>query len=73
MSKNHRSEALIVIVNSAGFNNLKERGLEEIWLVVSDAHKGLVKASEESFLHCSWHNVKCIFCVILRSSLIYCI
>jgi hypothetical protein len=55
MSKNHRSEALIVIVNSAVFHNLKEQGLEEICLVVSDAHKGrLVKASEESFLHFSW-------------------
>ena len=26
------------------FENLKERGLKNTWLVVSDAHKGLVKA-----------------------------
>ena len=26
------------------FENLKERGIKKVWLVVSDAHKGLVKA-----------------------------
>ena len=31
------------------FENLKERGLKNTWLVVSDAHKGLVKAIQKSF------------------------
>ena len=29
------------------FENLKSRGLKDVWLVVSDAHKGLIKAQEE--------------------------
>jgi transposase-like protein len=36
------------------FNNLKERGLEKVWLCVSDAHKGLRTAIRKTFLGCSW-------------------
>ena len=43
------------------FDQLKERGLEKVWLVVSDAHKGLVKAARESFLGCSWQRCKVHF------------
>jgi len=32
------------------FNKLKKRGLEDVWLVVSDAHKGLQVAIKKSFL-----------------------
>ena len=35
------------------FENLKKRDIEKVWLVVSDAHKGLVKAARESFVACS--------------------
>ena len=31
------------------FDNPKARGIKKVWLVVSDAHKGLVKAARESF------------------------
>jgi len=34
------------------FNNLKERGLEKVWLCVSDAHRGLRKALSKVFLGC---------------------
>ena len=43
------------------FENLKSRGLEKVWLVVSDAHKGLVKAVRESFVGCSWQRCKVHF------------
>nr|WP_320146771.1 IS256 family transposase [uncultured Anaeromusa sp.] len=43
------------------FDNLKERGIEKVWLVVSDAHKGLVKAVRESFVGCSWQRCKVHF------------
>lgn len=43
------------------FENLKARGLEKVWLVVSDAHKGLVKAARESFIGCSWQRCKVHF------------
>ena len=43
------------------FDQLKERGLEKVWLVVSDAHKGLVKAAREAFLGCSWQRCKVHF------------
>lgn len=43
------------------FENLKVRGLEKVWLVVSDAHKGLVKAVRESFVGCSWQRCKVHF------------
>ena len=40
------------------FGGLKARGLQDVWLVVSDAHKGLAKAIRESFLRCSWQRCK---------------
>lgn len=40
------------------FDGLKTRGLQDVWLVVSDAHKGLAKAIRESFLGCSWQRCK---------------
>lgn len=43
------------------FENLKERGLKDVWLVVSDAHKGLVKAIQASFIGCSWQRCKVHF------------
>ena len=43
------------------FDNLKARGLETVWLAVSDAHKGLVKAIRESFVGCSWQRCKVHF------------
>lgn len=43
------------------FEKLKSRGLEKVWLVVSDAHKGLVKAIQESFVGCSWQRCKVHF------------
>ena len=43
------------------FESLKSRGLEDVWLVVSDAHKGLVKAIRESFVGCSWQRCKVHF------------
>jgi len=43
------------------FNNLKERGLEKVWLCVSDAHKGLRKAIRKTFLGCSWQRCKVHF------------
>ena len=43
------------------FEQLKERGLKNVWLVVSDGHKGLVKATRESFVGCSWQRCKVHF------------
>jgi putative transposase len=43
------------------FDNLKERGLEKVWLCVSDAHKGLRKAVQKAFLGCSWQRCKVHF------------
>lgn len=43
------------------FENLKERGIKDVWLVVSDAHKGLVKAIQTSFIGCSWQRCKVHF------------
>ena len=43
------------------FENLKERGIKKVWLVISDAHKGLVKAARESFVGCSWQRCKVHF------------
>lgn len=40
---------------------LKERGLESVWLAVSDAHPGLVAAIRKSFLGCSWQRCKVHF------------
>jgi transposase-like protein len=43
------------------FDSLKSRGLEDVWLVVSDAHKGLTKAIRESFVGCAWQRCKVHF------------
>ena len=43
------------------FDSLKARGLEDVWLVVSDAHKGLTKAIRESFVGCAWQRCKVHF------------
>ncbi len=43
------------------FDSLKSRGLEDVWLVVSDAHMGLTKAIRESFVGCSWQRCKVHF------------
>ena len=50
------------------FENLKARGLEKVWLVISDAHKGLIKAVRESFVGCSWQRCKVHF---MRNILAY--
>ena len=43
------------------FEKLKGRGLEEVWLVVSDAHKGLRAAIDKCFLGASWQRCKVRF------------
>lgn len=43
------------------FASLKARGLEKVWLVVSDAHKGLVAAVGKSFIGASWQRCKVHF------------
>ena len=43
------------------FENLKARGLKDAWLVVSDAHKGLMKAIQSSFIGCCWQRYKVHF------------
>ena len=43
------------------FNNLKKRGLEKVWLVVSDSHRGLKRAIGRSFVGSSWQRCKVHF------------
>ncbi len=43
------------------FNTLKGRGLEKVWLVVSDAHLGLQAAVRKCFLGASWQRCKVHF------------
>ena len=43
------------------FNSLKARGLEKVWLVVSDAHLGLQAAARKCFLGASWQRCKVHF------------
>jgi len=43
------------------FDNLKNRGLSDVWLVVSDAHKGLISAVKKSFIGASWQQCKVHF------------
>jgi transposase-like protein len=50
------------------FRSLKERGLKSPLLVVSDAHKGLVKSIEENFSGASWQRCKVHF---MRNILVY--
>ena len=37
------------------FNKFKGRGLQDVWFVVSDAHKVLGAAVNKCFLGASWH------------------
>lgn len=50
------------------FRSLKERGLREVWLCVSDAHKGLQVAINKEFLGSSWQRCKVHF---MRNILAY--
>jgi len=43
------------------FESLKKRGLQNIWLAVSDAHQGLIAAIQKSFVGCSWQRCKVHF------------
>lgn len=43
------------------FDQLKSRGLENTWLVVSDSHRGIVSAANESFIGASWQRCKVHF------------
>ena len=42
-------------------DNLKDRGLEDVWLVISDAHKGIQAAVKKSFLGSQWQRCKVHF------------
>lgn len=46
---------------SAVLDNLKARGLSEVWLVVSDAHKGIQKAVKQCLLGAQWQRCKVHF------------
>jgi transposase-like protein len=43
------------------FGKLKERGLEKVWLCVSDAHAGLQAAIRKEFIGASWQRCKVHF------------
>lgn len=43
------------------FQSLKARGLQRIWLAISDAHPGLKNAIEKEFLGSSWQRCKVHF------------
>ena len=43
------------------FEKLKDRGLQDVWLVVSDAHVGLQAAIRKSFLGASWQRCRIHF------------
>jgi transposase-like protein len=43
------------------FRSLKQRGLERVWLCVSDAHRGLQTAIRKELLGCSWQRCKIHF------------
>jgi len=43
------------------FDKLKDRGLNEVWLVVSDAHKGIQAAVTKCFLGSQWQRCKVHF------------
>jgi putative transposase len=43
------------------FDSLKARGLKTVWMVVSDAHKGLVASVKKSFVGASWQRCKVHF------------
>ena len=50
------------------FQNLKDRGLSTLRLIISDAHSGLVSAIRESFPGASWQRCKVHF---MRNILVY--
>jgi transposase-like protein len=50
------------------FRRLKQRGLEKVWLCVSDAHKGLQAAIRKEFIGSSWQRCKVHF---MRNILAY--
>jgi putative transposase len=43
---------------TAIFERLKARGVEIVWLAVSDAHRGIQAAVKKCFLGCSWQRCK---------------
>ncbi len=43
------------------FDKLKKRGIEEVALLISDAHQGIQKALKESFIGISWQRCKVHF------------
>ena len=43
---------------AAVFENLKARGLKKVWLVVSDAHRGIQAAVRKHLLGASWQRCK---------------
>ena len=43
------------------FNHLKERGLNGLKMVISDAHSGLVKAIKQTFINVSWQRCQVHF------------
>ena len=43
------------------FDHLKARGVEKVWLVISDAHSGISSAVSKSFMGCSWQRCKVHF------------
>jgi putative transposase len=46
---------------SAVFEGLKSRGLETVWLVVSDAHRGIQNAVKKHFINATWQRCKVHF------------
>lgn len=50
------------------FDKLRERGLKNVWLVVSDGHKGIQAAVKKSFLGSQWQRCKVHF---MRNILIH--
>ncbi|MBN2287356.1 MAG: IS256 family transposase [Tissierellales bacterium] len=45
----------------AVFDKLRKRGLQEVWLVISDGHKGIQAAVRKSFLGSAWQRCKVHF------------
>ncbi len=46
---------------NALFDSMKARGLQSVWLVVSDAHAGLVSSVRKSFVGACWQRCKVHF------------
>ena len=46
---------------SSVFEGLKSRGLETVWLVVSDAHRGIQNAVKKHFINATWQRCKVHF------------